>query len=56
MVEKSAKTYEVDPDALKLVRETIKPLEDKDVSLHTKPPQVVSQHEYGLKRLTCHRC
>jgi hypothetical protein len=53
MVEMSAKRYEVDPLVPIHIREMIKPLANEDVSLYTKPSQVVSQHEHGLKRLTC---
>ena len=57
MVESKALTkFEVDPLEPINVREKIKPLEDKEISLRTKPSQAVQKPNSGLEKFICLFC
>ncbi len=56
MVEAIEEKYEIDPYEPIHVQKMVKPLTKDDVSLFTKPSNVVEQPDCGLKRLTCQLC
>ncbi len=56
MVESTEAKYEIDPLEVSHLKDTIKPVRDDQISLHTKPSSSVESPKGGLDKFICYFC